>query len=146
MLVGTSSGTVVTSDASTLFELSSPRLRYVVESFLTIERPLLFLTRTPHPFHILSLQSKGETLRNNFIAGSIGGFVGTALNTPADVYKSRAQALPAGDRIGWTVVECAKIAKNEGAGALYRGFVRILSHSHLLASHSLSDEQPTLKS
>lgn len=67
-------------------------------------------------------ESKGETLRNNFIAGSIGGFVGTTLNTPADVYKSRAQALPAGERIGWTVVELAKIAKSEGVGALYKGF------------------------
>jgi solute carrier family 25 2-oxodicarboxylate transporter 21 len=67
-------------------------------------------------------ESKGETLRNNFIAGSIGGFVGTTLNTPADVYKSRAQALPANERIGWTVVELAKIVKNEGVGALYKGF------------------------
>lgn len=27
---------------------------------------------------------KGEELRNNFISGAIGGFVGTALNTPAE--------------------------------------------------------------
>ena len=34
-------------------------------------------------------ESKGQELRNNFISGSVGGFVGTAINTPADVFKSR---------------------------------------------------------
>ncbi|KAL7412288.1 putative organic acid transporter [Mrakia frigida] len=66
--------------------------------------------------------TKGEELRNNFIAGAIGGFVGTALNTPADVWKSRAQSAPSGSKIGWTFIEIGKIAKNEGVGALYRGF------------------------
>lgn len=61
---------------------------------------------------------------NNFIAGGIGGFVGTTLNTPADVWKSRAQSMPAGQKVGWTFIEIGKIAKNEGVGALYRGFVR----------------------
>ena len=28
---------------------------------------------------------------NNFISGTIGGFVGTAINTPFDVVKSRIQ-------------------------------------------------------
>ncbi|MCO5589534.1 hypothetical protein L7F22_043502 [Adiantum nelumboides] len=36
-------------------------------------------------------EGKGQELRNNFISGAIGGFVGTALNTPADVFKSRVQ-------------------------------------------------------
>lgn len=34
-------------------------------------------------------ESKAQELRNNFISGSIGGFVGTAMNTPVDVFKSR---------------------------------------------------------
>jgi solute carrier family 25 2-oxodicarboxylate transporter 21 len=34
-------------------------------------------------------EGKAQELRNNFISGSIGGFVGTALNTPVDVFKSR---------------------------------------------------------
>ncbi len=33
-------------------------------------------------------------LLNNFIAGTIGGYVGTALNTPFDVVKSRIQNTP----------------------------------------------------
>lgn len=34
-------------------------------------------------------ESKAQELRNNFISGAIGGFAGTAVNTPADVFKSR---------------------------------------------------------
>lgn len=34
-------------------------------------------------------QGKGQELRNNFISGCIGGTVGTVLNTPCDVFKSR---------------------------------------------------------
>ncbi|CED82720.1 organic acid transporter [Phaffia rhodozyma] len=66
--------------------------------------------------------SKSEQLFNNFVAGAIGGFIGTTLNTPADVWKSRAQSMPAGQKIGWTFIEIGRIAKNEGVGALYRGF------------------------
>lgn len=62
----------------------------------------------------------------------MGPSVGTVLNTPADVWKSRAQSTPAGQRIGWTFIEVGKIAKNEGVGALYRGFVRPL---HRLSFH-----------
>lgn len=37
-------------------------------------------------------ENKGQQLRNDFISGAVGGFVGTALNTPADVFKSRVRA------------------------------------------------------
>lgn len=48
-------------------------------------------SRAKHSSSSFSLrpQNKGQELRNNFISGAIGGFVGTALNTPADVVKSR---------------------------------------------------------
>ncbi|KAI3487240.1 hypothetical protein L1887_48824 [Cichorium endivia] len=39
-------------------------------------------------------QSKAEQLRNDFFCGAIGGTVGTVLNTPADVVKSRIQNTP----------------------------------------------------
>ncbi|KDN47958.1 mitochondrial carrier [Tilletiaria anomala UBC 951] len=69
---------------------------------------------------------KAEELRNNFISGSIGGFVGTALNTPADVVKSRIQNTPkvAGQvpKYNWTFPSIALIAREEGFGALYKGF------------------------
>jgi solute carrier family 25 (mitochondrial 2-oxodicarboxylate transporter), member 21 len=36
-------------------------------------------------------KSKNEVMFNNFLAGTIGGTVGTILNTPFDVVKSRVQ-------------------------------------------------------
>ncbi|KIJ47167.1 hypothetical protein M422DRAFT_74824 [Sphaerobolus stellatus SS14] len=46
-------------------------------------------------FQIRSLLPKAETpggqLFNNFVAGAVGGFVGTCMNTPFDVVKSRIQ-------------------------------------------------------
>ncbi|CAO1632358.1 unnamed protein product [Sympodiomycopsis kandeliae] len=69
---------------------------------------------------------KGEELRNNFISGAIGGFVGTALNTPADVVKSRIQnttKVPGvTPKYNWTFPSMVTIAREEGAGALYKGF------------------------
>jgi len=66
-------------------------------------------------------------LMNNFVSGAIGGFVGTALNTPFDVVKSRIQGA---DKIpgvkpkyGWTYPALVTIAREEGLAALYKGFV-----------------------
>ncbi|CAD6887989.1 unnamed protein product [Tilletia controversa] len=70
---------------------------------------------------------KSEQLRNNFISGTVGGFVGTALNTPADVVKSRIQNTPkiAGQipKYNWTFPSIALIAREEGFAALYKGVV-----------------------
>ncbi|CAE6475131.1 unnamed protein product [Rhizoctonia solani] len=74
---------------------------------------------------------KAETpqaaLLNNFVSGAAGGFVGTALNTPFDVVKSRIQGahpvpgvLP---KYNWTYPSLALILREEGAAALYKGFV-----------------------
>jgi len=66
-------------------------------------------------------------LMNNFISGSVGGFVGTALNTPFDVVKSRIQgaAKESGvtPKYNWTYPALATIYREEGAAALYKGFV-----------------------
>jgi solute carrier family 25 2-oxodicarboxylate transporter 21 len=66
-------------------------------------------------------------LMNNFISGSIGGFVGTALNTPFDVVKSRIQGstkipgvIP---KYNWTYPALLTIFREEGPAALYKGFV-----------------------
>ncbi|CUA71567.1 putative mitochondrial 2-oxodicarboxylate carrier [Schizosaccharomyces pombe 972h-] [Rhizoctonia solani] len=74
---------------------------------------------------------KAETpqavLLNNFISGAAGGFVGTALNTPFDVVKSRIQgAHPVPGvvpKYNWTYPSLALILREEGAAALYKGFV-----------------------
>lgn len=68
--------------------------------------------------------TKQGTLANNFIAGAIGGTVGTILNTPFDVVKSRVQSeIAAPYRYNWAVPAIGKIAREEGVKALYKGFV-----------------------
>jgi len=82
-------------------------------------------------FQIKSLLPKSKTksgeLWNNFISGSIGGCVGTILNTPFDVIKSRVQNSPkiAGQtpKYNWTFPSLALVAREEGVAALYKGFL-----------------------
>lgn len=58
------------------------------------------------------------TLLRNFVAGSIGGTVGTLLNTPFDVMKTRIQnqsTLPgARPKYRWTLPSLALLAREEG--------------------------------
>ncbi|KAJ3571324.1 hypothetical protein NP233_g3824 [Leucocoprinus birnbaumii] len=68
-----------------------------------------------------------EQLLNNFVSGALGGFVGTVLNTPFDVVKSRiqgAERVPGVvPKYNWTYPALATIMREEGVGALYKGFV-----------------------
>ncbi|KAK1231112.1 hypothetical protein PQX77_005782 [Marasmius sp. AFHP31] len=74
---------------------------------------------------------KAETpqsqLMNNFISGAVGGFAGTVLNTPFDVVKSRIQGtihVPGvKPKYNWTYPALVTIFREEGAAALYKGFV-----------------------
>lgn len=70
---------------------------------------------------------KAGQLRNDLISGTIGGTVGTALNTPMDVVKSRIQntVRVAGQvpKYNWAWPALATVAKEEGFGALYKGFI-----------------------
>ncbi|KAF8534755.1 mitochondrial carrier domain-containing protein [Trichophaea hybrida] len=72
-------------------------------------------------------KTKRGQMMNDLIAGSIGGTVGTILNTPFDVVKSRIQnttrvpgVIP---KYNWTLPSVALVAKEEGFGALYKGFI-----------------------
>ncbi|KAI8812517.1 mitochondrial carrier domain-containing protein [Cladochytrium replicatum] len=64
-------------------------------------------------------------LANNFIAGAIGGTIGTLLNTPFDVVKTRVQSTRAGSgsKYNWSLPGVALVAREEGVAALYKGFV-----------------------
>ncbi|KAI9004155.1 mitochondrial carrier domain-containing protein [Gaertneriomyces semiglobifer] len=63
-------------------------------------------------------------LLKNFTCGTIGGTVGTLLNTPFDVVKTRVQSqVHPPYKYGWAFPAIAKIAREEGARALYKGFV-----------------------
>jgi solute carrier family 25 2-oxodicarboxylate transporter 21 len=82
-------------------------------------------------YQVRALLPKAETpqgqLMNNFISGSVGGFVGTALNTPFDVVKSRIQGstkIPGvAPKYNWSYPALVTIAREEGPAALYKGFV-----------------------
>ncbi|TFY76577.1 hypothetical protein EWM64_g7433 [Hericium alpestre] len=72
-------------------------------------------------------ESQSGELFNNFLSGSIGGFIGTAINTPFDVVKSRIQGTAkvpgVTPKYNWTYPALATIFREEGPAALYKGFV-----------------------
>jgi solute carrier family 25 (mitochondrial 2-oxodicarboxylate transporter), member 21 len=82
-------------------------------------------------FQVRELIPKADTKRgqviNDLISGSIGGTVGTIINTPMDVVKSRIQNSPkvAGQTLkyNWAWPAVATVAREEGFGALYKGFL-----------------------
>lgn len=71
--------------------------------------------------------AKSQQIRNDIIAGTVGGTVGTVLNTPMDVVKSRIQNSPkvAGSipKYNWAWPALGTVMREEGFGALYKGFV-----------------------
>jgi solute carrier family 25 2-oxodicarboxylate transporter 21 len=82
-------------------------------------------------FQVKSLLPKAETktaeITNNLLAGAVGGTVGTIVNTPMDVVKSRIQNSPkvAGSvpKYNWAWPALGTVMKEEGFGALYKGFL-----------------------
>lgn len=82
-------------------------------------------------FKVRDIMPKAETSQgqivNDLISGSIGGTFGTVLNTPFDVVKSRIQSTSkvAGviPKYNWTLPGVATVFKEEGFGALYKGFL-----------------------
>ncbi|KAJ3074412.1 hypothetical protein HDU98_011289 [Podochytrium sp. JEL0797] len=69
-------------------------------------------------------ESKEAKMLNNMAAGTIGGTVGTILNTPFDVVKSRVQGqIAAPFKYNWAVPAVVTIVREEGFTALYKGFV-----------------------
>ncbi|KAH7319715.1 mitochondrial 2-oxodicarboxylate carrier 1 [Stachybotrys elegans] len=72
-------------------------------------------------------ETKSGKMTNDIIAGSIGGTVGTILNTPLDVVKSRIQNTPRVPgqipKYNWAWPAVLTVAKEEGFSALYKGFL-----------------------
>ncbi|KAI0298333.1 mitochondrial carrier domain-containing protein [Multifurca ochricompacta] len=82
-------------------------------------------------FQVKTMLPKAETpqgqLSNNFVSGAVGGFIGTVLNTPFDVVKSRIQGTEITPGVipkyNWTYPALVTIFREEGPAALYKGFV-----------------------
>jgi len=72
-------------------------------------------------------KDKGQEMMNNLLSGTVGGCVGTILNTPFDVVKSRIQGASKAPGVvpkyNWTYPALVTIFKEEGPAALYKGFV-----------------------
>lgn len=70
---------------------------------------------------------KSKGLRNDLLAGAVGGTIGTVLNTPMDVVKSRIQNSPkiAGltPKYNWAWPALGTVLREEGFAALYKGFL-----------------------
>ncbi|MCJ1302761.1 hypothetical protein MMC08_005566 [Hypocenomyce scalaris] len=73
------------------------------------------------------VEDKRKQMVNDLAAGATGGTVGTVLNTPMDVVKSRIQNSPrvAGSvpKYNWAWPALATVLKEEGFPALYKGFL-----------------------
>ena len=71
--------------------------------------------------------NKTQQMRNDLVAGAFGGTVGTILNTPMDVVKSRIQNSPkvAGSipKYNWAWPALRIVMREEGFAALYKGFL-----------------------
>jgi solute carrier family 25 2-oxodicarboxylate transporter 21 len=71
--------------------------------------------------------NKSTQMGYDALSGAIGGTFGTILNTPMDVVKSRIQNSPkiAGTvpKYNWAVPSLGVVMKEEGFGALYKGFL-----------------------
>jgi solute carrier family 25 2-oxodicarboxylate transporter 21 len=69
---------------------------------------------------------KGQ-ITNDLMSGAIGGTVGTILNTPMDVVKSRIQNSPKVPgqvpKYNWAWPALGTVAREEGFSALYKGFL-----------------------
>ncbi|KFH41131.1 Mitochondrial 2-oxodicarboxylate carrier-like protein [Hapsidospora chrysogenum ATCC 11550] len=82
-------------------------------------------------FQVRQLLPKAENkkgqMSNDIIAGSIGGTIGTVLNTPMDVVKSRIQNTPKVPgqvpKYNWAWPAVLTVAREEGFSALYKGFL-----------------------
>jgi len=71
--------------------------------------------------------NKAQAMSTDFISGGIGGIVGTMLNTPMDVVKSRIQNSPRvpgqPPKYNWAWPGLGTMMKEEGFRALYKGFL-----------------------
>jgi solute carrier family 25 (mitochondrial 2-oxodicarboxylate transporter), member 21 len=87
----------------------------------------IFQVRSQLPVPATSSNPKMQKMANDLAAGFVGGVIGTTLNTPLDVVKSRIQSVAkvAGVRgkYEWAWPSLRVVAREEGVRALYKGYL-----------------------
>lgn len=93
-------------------------------------------------FQVRQLLPKADTkqgqMLNDLMSGAVGGTIGTVLNTPLDVVKSRIQNTPKVPgqipKYNWAFPSVFTVAREEGFAALYKGFLPKVRSVDTLAS------------
>ncbi|KAF2270525.1 mitochondrial 2-oxodicarboxylate carrier protein-like protein [Lojkania enalia] len=87
----------------------------------------IFQVRAQLPKPEESKNAKLQKTVNDLAAGFVGGVVGTTLNTPLDVVKSRIQSVAKVEGVRakyeWAWPSLSVVAREEGFKALYKGYV-----------------------
>jgi solute carrier family 25 2-oxodicarboxylate transporter 21 len=87
----------------------------------------IFQVRAQLPKPEENKNAKVQKTINDLAAGFVGGVVGTTLNTPLDVVKSRIQSVVKVEGVEakyeWAWPSLGIIAREEGFKALYKGYV-----------------------
>jgi solute carrier family 25 2-oxodicarboxylate transporter 21 len=87
----------------------------------------IFQVRSQLPVPASSANLKMQKMGNDLVAGFVGGIVGTTLNTPLDVVKSRIQSVSKvkgfKGKYEWAWPSLGVIAREEGMTALYKGYL-----------------------
>lgn len=87
----------------------------------------IFQVRAQLPKPETSKNPKAQKTVNDLAAGFVGGVVGTTLNTPLDVVKSRIQSVAKVEGVRakyeWAWPSLGVVAREEGFKALYKGYV-----------------------
>ncbi|OAG38095.1 hypothetical protein AYO21_07685 [Fonsecaea monophora] len=102
-----------------------------------------------------------EQTLTNFVTGAIGGSLGTVLNTPLDVVKTRIQASTrakgAAAKYNWAFPALITVAREEGIRGLYKGLtakllrfcpgggILLVAHSQILNMFEASNNARMLK-
>ncbi|KAF1949067.1 mitochondrial 2-oxodicarboxylate carrier protein-like protein [Byssothecium circinans] len=87
----------------------------------------IFQVRALLPSPAASTSPGRQKMVNDLAAGFVGGVVGTTLNTPLDVVKSRIQSVAKVESVrgkyAWAWPSLGVVAREEGLRALYKGYV-----------------------
>ncbi|KAF2636658.1 mitochondrial 2-oxodicarboxylate carrier protein-like protein [Massarina eburnea CBS 473.64] len=87
----------------------------------------IFQVRALLPDAAMASNPQRRRMGNDLVAGFVGGVVGTTLNTPLDVVKSRIQSVAKMEgvkgRYEWAWPSLGVVAREEGVRALYKGYL-----------------------